>query len=252
MISIVKKLFVLVFVLVYLACAFWKIIKPPKRKDKKYFVIICLVYYGSFVLLLYLHACGWVDKITNSTNKYTMETEVTDLSLLYILLILNLMLLGLVVLIAFDIYKKRKSLSLRTEFNILSLSYFLFMTVVCALYFVFMVSNVKKIGEAVIVWWFTLLLFVPNWLVYLLLCVYIIKIKLSQRIDLLIEKSIKSCLIGIAAWSVLFFNLKALIKISVVLNYFKYFCILGGIFPIFYPLLDIYEYTILEIKKALY
>ena len=235
--------------------AFSKKIKPHKRKYEKYFVKILFATFGIIILLCFLHVCGWDIKIPEATNKQNMETAVTDLTFLYTLLILSIMLVVLSIIIACDIYKKSKSLSLRTEFDFMSLIYFLIMTVVCAYHIYNLNSNTadaKCLGDAVIVWWFILPLLVSNWSVYFLLCRYITKIKLNKRIDLLIEKSIKSCLIGIAAWSVLFFNLKVLVEIPEFLNYFKNLCFLGSIFPIFYPLLDMYEYTILEIKDTLY
>lgn len=243
------------FALICLVWGFAVIKSPPKRKDEKYLVIILLAFCGIIFFVAHLYACGWVNNIPDSTDKRHMDTAVTDLSLLYALLILSIMLLIFLILIEYDIIIKSKSLSLRTEFNLMSLIYFIIMIVVCAYFFYELRSkttDAKDFGEAIIVWWLILLFFVPNWLVYFLLCFYITKIKLNQRVDLLIEKSIKSCLIGIAAWSVLFFNLKGLLEIPEFLNYFKYLCFLGSVFPIFYPLLDTYEYTILEIKDTLY
>lgn len=241
--------------IVCLVWAFLEIIKSYKRKDERYFVKIIFVTCGIIGIIWFLYLCGWVNKIPEVTNKQNMNIAITALGLLYTLLILSIMLIVLAfIMIIFYIYKKRKSLSLRTEFDSMSWIYFLIMTFVSACHIYSVSSNMtdaKDLGEAVVVWWLILPLFVSDWLVYFLLCRYITKIKLNQRIDLLIEKSIKSCLIGIAAWSALFFNLQVLVKIPDLLNYFKSFCILGSIFPIFYPSLDMYEYTMLEIKDTL-
>lgn len=241
--------------MVFLVWACRKIIKLHKIKNKKYFVKILFVTCVFIILLCILCVCGFAKKIPAATNKQNMETAVTYISLLDTLLFLSIMLMVLSIMIACDIYKKSKSLSLRTEFDFMSLIYFLIMTAVCVYHIRSLTSitnDPKDLGEAIIKWWFILPLFISNWFVYFLMCLYITKIKLNQHIDLFIEKSIKSCLIGIAAWSVLFFNLRALVKIPEFFNYFKYFCILGNIFPIFYPSLDMYEYTILEMKEALY
>lgn len=157
-----------------------------------------------------------------------------------------------------DIYNliiifKKNTLCLRTKFNIKSALY------ACSLIFIlicynyeFFIQNKKSntIGDAFLKWWFILPSFFAAWIVYCVLCYKILKKELKRYTDLFIEKVIKSVIIAIIAWTAISGNFNIFLgSKNIILNSILPLNTICAIFPLFFPVFDMYEYTISEIGQ---